>query len=71
MKRMIKVLLILAATVAAVAALAITAGATELKTGIGIVETSGLRLRAAAFAFALRLLPAPIFSRRRTTETTS
>ena len=56
MKRMIKVLLILAATVAAVAALAITAGATELKTGIGIVEASGgLRLR----------------SRRRTTETTS
>lgn len=65
MKRMIKVLLILAATVAAVAALAITAGATELKTGIALSK------RAAAFAFALRLLPAPIFSRRRTTETTS
>ena len=49
MKRMIKVLLILAATVAAVAALAITAGATELKTGIGIVEASGgLRLRSQA-----------------------
>lgn len=49
MKRMIKVLLILAATVAAVAALAITAGATELKTGIGIVEANGgLRLRSQA-----------------------
>ena len=49
MKRMIKVLLILAATVAAVAALAITAGATELKTGIAIVEANGgLRLRSQA-----------------------
>ena len=49
MKRMIKVLLILAATVAAVAVLAITAGATELKTGIGIVEANGgLRLRSQA-----------------------
>ncbi len=53
MKRMIKVLLILAATVAAVAALAITAGATELKTVSALSKLSGgLRL-------ALRLLPAP------------
>lgn len=34
-------------------------------------RVSALSKRAAAFAFALRLLPAPIFSRRRTTETTS
>lgn len=46
MKRIIRVVLILATMVAAFVALAITADATELKTGIGIVDASGgLRLR--------------------------
>ena len=46
MKRFYRVLMILAVMVTAVIALALTANAEELKTGIGIVEANGgLRLR--------------------------
>jgi len=48
MKRSIKLLVLVAATILALAAVCMTASATELKTGIGIVESGGLRLRAAA-----------------------
>ncbi|MDR0890322.1 MAG: C40 family peptidase [Oscillospiraceae bacterium] len=46
MKRLFRAILILALCIAAVAALAMTTDATELKTGIGIVDANGLRLRA-------------------------
>jgi len=48
MKRSIKLLVVLTAALLVMAAVCLTASATELKTGIGIVESSGLRLRAAA-----------------------
>lgn len=48
MKRSMKLLVVLAATLLVMTAICVTASATELKTGIGIVETGGLRLRAAA-----------------------
>ena len=46
MRRAKRIFFLLLLIVAVSAAIAITASATELKTGIGIVETSGLRLRA-------------------------
>lgn len=46
MKRLSKILIVLAIMIAIISALSITSNATELKTGIGIVTSSGLRLRA-------------------------
>ena len=46
MSRATRFFLILVTCIAVIAAVAICASATELKTGIGIVETNGLRLRA-------------------------
>ncbi len=46
MKRILRMAMILALAVFAAVATAAVAGATELKIGIGIVETDGLRLRA-------------------------
>ena len=46
MRRAKRIFFLFLLTVAVSAAIAITASATELKTGIGIVESSGLRLRA-------------------------
>ena len=46
MKRSVRILLLLATLVCVLAAVTVLASATELKTGIGIVESGGLRLRA-------------------------
>ena len=46
MKRAKRLFLLFAMAIAVAAAVSICASATELKTGIGIVETNGLRLRA-------------------------
>lgn len=46
MKRAKRLLFLLALTIGVIAAITICSSATELKTGIGIVESSGLRLRA-------------------------
>lgn len=46
MKRFYKLLIVLVVVIAAIAAISITSSATEMKTGIGIVTSSGLRLRA-------------------------
>ena len=46
MKRIYRVLLVLTVLIVSVCALTLCADATELKTGIGIVEASSLRLRA-------------------------
>ena len=48
MKRIYRTLIVLAILVVALAAITITADATELKTGIGIVDAGSLRLRSAA-----------------------
>lgn len=46
MKRATRIFLLLLLSVAVIAAISICASATELKTGIGIVQSNGLRLRA-------------------------
>ncbi len=46
MKRLFKLLIALAVMITVITAFSITSNATELKTGIGIVTASGLRLRA-------------------------
>lgn len=48
MKRVIRFIAALAVVITALVALSVTASATELKIGIGIVDASSLRLRAAA-----------------------
>ena len=46
MRRSKRLFLLLLLTIGVIAAISICASATEMKTGIGVVESSGLRLRA-------------------------